>query len=85
MNPKAAPAAKKFVLLHVHIPTFSYLCAAKSHKDCLAPLRKDGRVVDYTGLENRRTETCRGFESLSFRKELSSMMIIVGLFFYAKY
>ena len=31
-------------------------------------LRKDGRVVDYTGLENRRTETCRGFESLSFRQ-----------------
>ena len=30
---------------------------------------KDGRVVDYTGLENRRTETCRGFESLSFRQE----------------
>ncbi len=25
-------------------------------------------MVDYTGLENRRTETCRGFESLSFRK-----------------
>ena len=31
-------------------------------------LRRDGRVVDYTGLENRRTETCRGFESLSLRK-----------------
>ena len=28
---------------------------------------KDGRVVDYTGLENRRTARCRGFESLSFR------------------
>ncbi len=32
------------------------------------PLRKDGRVVDYTGLENRRAERHRGFESLSFRK-----------------
>ena len=29
--------------------------------------RKDGRVVDYTGLENRRAERHRGFESLSFR------------------
>ena len=29
--------------------------------------RRDGRVVDYTGLENRRTERCRGFESLSLR------------------
>lgn len=29
---------------------------------------KDGRVVDYTGLENRHTATCRGFESLSFRR-----------------
>ena len=29
--------------------------------------RKDGRVVDYTGLENRRAERLRGFESLSFR------------------
>ena len=32
--------------------------------------RKDGRVVDYTGLENRRAERHRGFESLSFRKAL---------------
>ena len=31
-------------------------------------VRRDGRVVDYTGLENRRTERCRGFESLSLRK-----------------
>ena len=35
------------------------------------PIRKivwrDGRVVDYTGLENRRTERYRGFESLSLR------------------
>ena len=26
-------------------------------------------MVDYTGLENRRTETCRGFESLSLRRK----------------
>ena len=30
-------------------------------------VRKDGRVVEYTGLENRRAERHRGFESLSFR------------------
>ena len=30
-------------------------------------LRRDGRVVDYTGLENRRAERHRGFESLSLR------------------
>ena len=29
---------------------------------------RDGRVVDYNGLENRRTERYRGFESLSLRK-----------------
>ena len=31
-------------------------------------IRRDGRVVDYNGLENRRTERYRGFESLSLRK-----------------
>ena len=30
--------------------------------------RRDGRVVDYSGLENRRTERYRGFESLSLRR-----------------
>ena len=25
-------------------------------------------MVDYNGLENRRTERCRGFESLSLRR-----------------
>ena len=29
---------------------------------------RDGRVVDYNGLENRRAERHRGFESLSLRK-----------------
>ena len=32
-------------------------------------LWKDGRVVDYTGLENRRAERHRGFESLSLRSQ----------------
>ena len=31
------------------------------------PQRRDGRVVDYNGLENRRAERHRGFESLSLR------------------
>ena len=36
--------------------------------------RKDGRVVYCIGLENRRTETYRGFESLSFRMKTFSML-----------
>ena len=31
-------------------------------------LWRDGRVVDYSSLENCRTERCRGFESLSLRQ-----------------
>ena len=34
--------------------------------------RRDGRVVDYTGLENRRAERHRGFESLSLRQEVET-------------
>ena len=30
-------------------------------------IRRDGRVVDYSSLENCRTERYRGFESLSLR------------------
>ena len=36
----------------------------------IRPNWRDGRVVDYNGLENRRTERYRGFESLSLRKSL---------------
>ena len=32
--------------------------------------RRDGRVVDYNGLENRRAERHRGFESLSLRNRV---------------
>ena len=39
---------------------------AKSEKDLFLP-RRFGRVVDCTGLENRRTERYRGFESLNLR------------------
>ena len=34
---------------------------------CLTGNRRDGRVVDYSSLENYRTERYRGFESLSLR------------------
>ena len=34
---------------------------------------RDGRVVDYSSLENYRTERYRGFESLSLRKEFSRL------------
>ncbi len=37
-------------------------------KPILKIVWRDGRVVDYTGLENRRTERYRGFESLSLRQ-----------------
>ena len=37
--------------------------------------RRDGRVVDYSGLENRRAERHRGFESLSLRFRYSEMNI----------
>ena len=43
---------------------------------------RDGRVVDYSSLENYRTERYRGFESLSLRKEFNEL--IVGLFFVIK-
>ena len=43
-------------------------------------VRKDGRVVEYTGLENRRAERHRGFESLSFRKHLERTPVRVSLF-----
>ena len=35
---------------------------------------RDGRVVDYSSLENYRTERYRGFESLSLRKEFSTSL-----------
>ena len=42
---------------------------------------KGGRVVDYSGLENRRAERHRGFESLPFRREDEQRELLV--FFYA--
>ena len=44
---------------------------------------RDGRVVDYNGLENRRTERYRGFESLSLRKQgcKSTSYVIYTLYY----
>ena len=39
-----------------------------AHTDFVTHWR-DGRVVDYSSLENYRTERYRGFESLSLRSE----------------
>ena len=49
-----------------------YLCIIK-RKETTFSLKNNswrgGRVVDCTGLENRRTERYRGFESLSLRRK----------------
>ena len=37
---------------------------------------RGGRVVDCTGLENRRTERYRGFESLSLRKKSGTTKVV---------
>ncbi len=47
--------------------------------------RKDGRVVDYTGLENRRAERHRGFESLSFRKALRLVEFSQPVFYFGSH
>ena len=45
-----------------------YLCT-RNQETTVSPMqRRDGRVVDYSSLENYRTERYRGFESLSLRK-----------------
>ena len=42
---------------------------------------RGGRVVDCTGLENRRTERYRGFESLSLRKKSGTTKLFLILFY----
>ena len=48
---------------------------------------RDGRVVDYNGLENRRAERHRGFESLSLRKQgcKSTSYVICTLYYTQKF
>ena len=44
-----------------------YLCT-RNQETTVSPMQwRDGRVVDYSSLENYRTERYRGFESLSLR------------------
>ena len=67
------------------VENYNYLVKiVKNFEKCFAiqkivlPLhrfRRDGRVVDYSGLENRRTERYRGFESLSLRQHIKSSHI----------
>ena len=52
----------EFFTFHFSLLTFFRTFAPANHW-------RDGRVVDYSGLENRRTERYRGFESLSLRKK----------------
>ena len=47
------------------VPTFASLLK----RNTPAEHWKGGRVVDYSGLENRRAERHRGFESLPFRRK----------------
>ena len=46
-----------------------YLCTRFQDNGAL-----ESRVVDYSSLENYRTERYRGFESLSLRKEFSTSL-----------
>ena len=58
---------KKMREKFAYVKKKQYFCTRFSPKGDLET-RKDGRVVYCVGLENRSTETYRGFESLSFRK-----------------
>ena len=61
-----------------------YLCTRNSEitpcKFTARLIRRDGRVVDYSGLENRRAERHRGFESLSLRSEVKPTDFFSGFF-----
>ena len=61
--------------------TFASLSKTKpSYKE----VWKGGRVVDYSGLENRRAERHRGFESLPFRKLKASVSLTDAFLFSSK-
>ena len=57
-----------------------YLCT-RNQETTVSPMqRRDGRVVDYSSLENYRTERYRGFESLSLRN-LKRKKFVLNFFF----
>ena len=57
-----------------------YLCNA-FQENYSQKVRRDGRVVDYSGLENRRAERHRGFESLSLRQNKEKLLSFSATFF----
>ena len=67
----------------------SYTFAPLLDQEPVSNRRRDGRVVDYNGLENRRAERHRGFESLSLRQEWRNELItnsyVTLLFYVDKY
>ena len=54
--------------LHVSRKSHTFASLLK-RKPPTTDVWRDGRVVDYSSLENCRTERCRGFESLSLRNK----------------
>ena len=61
---------RTFATLYKTKPLAKELDLQRFTKQSLLPKSwKGGRVVDYSGLENRRAERHRGFESLPFRKD----------------
>ena len=71
-NKKNHETFKFFSILLAWYIFLIYLCTIKQEETTFLLKNKPwrgGRVVDCTGLENRRTERYRGFESLSLRKK----------------
>ena len=69
-----------FLARYIFLP---YLCNVKRkrpHSLTNTNIRRGGRVVDCTGLENRRTERYRGFESLSLRKKQENFLVLLFCF-----
>ena len=62
-------------LLHISGKSHTFASLLK-RKPPTKDVWRDGRVVDYSSLENCRTERCRGFESLSLRKGLMSKTLV---------
>ncbi len=62
---KTQKIAPQFCLIQAN----TYLCIRKRAINAPHFARRDGRVVDYSSLENYRAERHRGFESLSLRNK----------------
>ena len=64
---------RKYLLVSQKSHTFASLM---KRKPPTTGVWRDGRVVDYSSLENCRPERCRGFASLSLRKGLISKSLM---------